>query len=205
MGRKKLIDDEALLAHARAVFLERGAFGATKDIAQRAGVSEAVIFQRFPTKAALFLAAMMPADVEAEAVIATEIEDARAALVETGHRLLGHFRKIIPTAMHLMTHPAIKMSEVAEHFGSNRVEKIATLLADYLAKMTADGQLAVQNPLAAANLLIAAIHSLAVYEMMEFHHGEALDHAVPLFVDALWSGLGPGAAVREEPGRRSSK
>jgi AcrR family transcriptional regulator len=191
MGRKKIIDDKTLLAHARTVFLQKGAFGTTKEIAQLAGVSEAVVFQRYPTKAALFLAAMAPPDVDAEAIIATEIADVQAALVETGRRLLGHFRQIIPAAMHLMTHPSVKMSDVTDHFGAGRVDKIAGLLADFLAKKHAEGAVHVENPLAAASMLVASIHTLALYEMMEFHGGDDLEHAVPMFVKALWSGLAP--------------
>ena len=71
MGRPKIIDDDALLAHARVVFLERGAYGSTKDIAKRAGISESAIFQRFPTKAELFLAAMLPPQVDVSAIVAS--------------------------------------------------------------------------------------------------------------------------------------
>ncbi|WP_448205688.1 TetR/AcrR family transcriptional regulator [Azospirillum sp. sgz302134] len=197
MGRKRVIDDTALLAHARAVFLERGAFGTTKDIAQRAGVSEAVIFQRFPTKAALFLAAMLPPDVDADAIVASKIADTRAALVETGRRLLAHYRTIIPTAVHLMTNPAISMAEVATHFGEDPNSRIVSALAGFLKERTEQGLLRVENPMASASLLIAAIHSLALFEMMEFHQGDDLTHAVPLFVDALWSGLVPGPAPND--------
>ena len=101
MGRKKVIDDETLLEHARAVFLERGAFGSTRDIAERAGISEAAIFKRYPTKVGLFLAALMPQQEDVSSVIASEVDDTREALVQTGYRLLKHFRKIIPTVMHL--------------------------------------------------------------------------------------------------------
>ncbi|MDP1739275.1 MAG: helix-turn-helix domain-containing protein [Caulobacter sp.] len=199
VGRRKSVDDETLLAHARAVFLERGAFGTTKDIARRAGVSEAVIFQRFPTKAELFLAAMMPRDVDADSIIASEITDTQAALVETGRRLLDHFRQVIPMATHLMLHPDIKMSEVVEHFGAGRVDRIADLLTRFMIRRNAEGLLRVDDPQATANLMIAAIHSLAVYEMMELHKGDDLGHAVPLFVKALWSGMAPGPPDRGGP------
>ncbi|MHB1104469.1 MAG: TetR/AcrR family transcriptional regulator [Devosia sp.] len=191
LGRRKIIEDDALLGYARAVFMERGAFGTMKNVAQRAGVSEAAIFQRYPTKVALFLAAMMPPDGEAETAIAVEIEDTQAALVETGHRLLKHFRAVIPTAMHLMSHPTIKMSEVADHFGSERVDTIAGHLAAFLKERMAKGQIKATNPLAAAHMLVAAVHSLAVYEMMEIHNADDPEHAVPLFVNALWTGLVP--------------
>ena len=52
------ITDEHLLGAARAVFLEAGAGATTAAVAARAGVSEALIFKRFRTKARLFERAM---------------------------------------------------------------------------------------------------------------------------------------------------
>lgn len=199
MGRKKIIDDDALLAHARAVFLERGAFGTTKEVAQRAEVSEALIYQRYPTKAQLFTAAMMAPEVEVEAMIAAEIEDVRAALVETGLRLLKHLRRVIPTAMHLLIHPSVSAADLSQHFASGRVTKIMDLLGAFLAERAARGEIRVPNPQAAAHLFMAAVHSLAVYEMLEVHGGSDLEHAVPLFVDALWEGLRPDGGLEPEP------
>ncbi len=52
------VPDDLLLAAARAVFLEAGAGATTAAIARRAGVSEALVFKRFHTKAELFERAM---------------------------------------------------------------------------------------------------------------------------------------------------
>ena len=54
MGRPKLIEDEELLSAAREVFVEKGIGASTREIAAKAGISEAVIFQRHDTKADLF-------------------------------------------------------------------------------------------------------------------------------------------------------
>jgi AcrR family transcriptional regulator len=43
-----------LLAAAREVFAERGHAGSARDIAERAGITEAMVFRHFGTKAALF-------------------------------------------------------------------------------------------------------------------------------------------------------
>ena len=66
MGRRKTISDADLLETARGVFIERGFGASTKEIAQRAGVSEGVLFQRFTTKEDLFFASMIPpaADID---------------------------------------------------------------------------------------------------------------------------------------------
>jgi AcrR family transcriptional regulator len=49
MGRRKLVEDDELLAVARGVFVEKGIAASTREIARRAGISEAVIYQRHPT------------------------------------------------------------------------------------------------------------------------------------------------------------
>lgn len=58
MARRKKYDDSAILEAAAAVFLEEGAGAGTARIAERAGVSEGILFKRFKTKEALFEAAM---------------------------------------------------------------------------------------------------------------------------------------------------
>jgi Transcriptional regulator len=58
MPRPRIYDDDRILEVAAQVFLEKGPRAGTALIAQRAGVSEGVLFQRFKTKAALFEAAL---------------------------------------------------------------------------------------------------------------------------------------------------
>ena len=57
-GRPPSIDSERLLTVAREVFLERGIRATTLEVAERAGVSEGVLFHRFKSKEGLFGAAM---------------------------------------------------------------------------------------------------------------------------------------------------
>ena len=199
MGRRKLIEDEQLLRHSRDVFLEGGAFGSTKEIARRAGISEAALFQRFPTKAALFLAAMVPPEVDVDGIVhaPTKRADPRGALTEIGERMLGYFRSLIPTVMHLMTHPSIRMADVAAHFQRMPEQALAEALATYLRSVAARGEVRVKSPMATANLLVSAIHSLAVFELMEIHGGEDLEHAIEHFVGAVWSGLDPKGRARK--------
>ncbi len=194
MGRRKVVDDEALLAAARSVFVEQGAFGTTKEVARRAGVSEALIFQRYPTKAALFLAAMMPAAPDIGAIIATG-GDPKSDLVETGLRMLAYFRSVIPTVMHLLTYPHIKMADVIAHHQSGMSpDALNVALAAHLGELHRLGEVKAPSPMASAGLFVSAIHSLALYERMELHGGESMDHAVAHFVDGIWTGLSPPAA-----------
>ena len=60
MVRPRQISDEAILDGARECFLEHGPGVSTVAIAQRLGVSQGVLFQRFGTKNELMLAALAP-------------------------------------------------------------------------------------------------------------------------------------------------
>jgi AcrR family transcriptional regulator len=47
MGRNKQVSDEAVLEAAKAVFVEQGFGASTREVARRAGISEAVLYQRY--------------------------------------------------------------------------------------------------------------------------------------------------------------
>lgn len=199
MGRHKAIRDEQLLQHAREVFLKSGAFGSTKEIARRAGVSEATIFQRYPTKAELFLAAMVPRQVDIDAVIhsCTKGTDPRQVMTEIGHKILDYFRTLIPVIMHLITNPSVSMADVAAHFKIMPEQELAEALAARMKEANSLGLIKADNPMAAAGLFVAAIHSLAVFELMEIHDGKKMDRLVGQFVEALWSGIAPPSKKRK--------
>lgn len=200
MGRNRTIRDEQLLQYAREVFLESGAFGSTREIARRAGVSEATLYKRYPTKAALFLAAMVPEQVDINVIIHsfTKETEPRQVLTEIGHRILAYFRTLIPVVMHLMTHPSISMTDVTAHFKSMPEQALAEALAEHFEEANSRGTIKVDNPMATASLLVAALHSLALFELMEFHGGKNMEHAVEPFVDALWSGMAPTRPTRKK-------
>lgn len=60
MGRPRNISDSEILAGARACFLEHGAGVSTQLIAERLGISHAILFQRFGTKEQLMRTALWP-------------------------------------------------------------------------------------------------------------------------------------------------
>lgn len=197
MGRRKAIEDDELLEHARAVFTEQGAFGTVGSVARAAGISEAAVFKRYPTKAALYLAAMTPR-IEAGTLVPVDIEDPRAALAEIGRRLLAFFRKTVPMTLQLATHPSASLSDVADHFGPETTGRIMAEIVTWIEARAEAGEVSTANPVASAQMLIAAVHSLAVYELLGLHGGAAFDEAVPQFVEALWAGLAPAVGHTSE-------
>ena len=191
MGRPKIIADKDLLACARAVFMRQGPAAPTRAIAAAAGISEAAVFKRFASKSALYLAAMTPPPVAPDDLIADEIDDVRAALIETANRLLAYFRDVIPPVMQLATHRGGGLAGIASQFAPERSEAVATALLGFLERRRATGDIDSPDVAATAQLLIAAIHSLASFEILGLHGGADLSPAIPGFIDQLWAGIAP--------------
>jgi AcrR family transcriptional regulator len=108
--RPKTISDEELLKVARAVFREQGPTASTRAIAGRAGISEAVLYQRFGSKEQLFFAAVAPSAPDIETLLGPEppIEDAPTFLSNVLVRTAKHFGDVIPLALQIITHPAAR-------------------------------------------------------------------------------------------------
>jgi AcrR family transcriptional regulator len=98
-GRPLTLTDDDLLDAAREVFLSRGLDATTADIARRARISQSVIFHRYKTKEALFLAVVERQLVVPPAVarlvklagrgeVADNLFDAGMGLVELTHDAL---------------------------------------------------------------------------------------------------------------------
>lgn len=191
MGRKKTISDQELLRQARALFLSDGVAASTKDIAERAGLSEAALFQRFHTKRALLIAALAPGKLDAEAVLrpAEAPSDIPAALEFFGLRMLAYFREQIPCGLLLMT-SGVKPQEFLGD-GEGPLVAFTQTLTRFLGAANARGGLTSEDPLAAAGLYVAAVHSLVIFELGGGHGESHSEHAIKSFSTALWRGLEP--------------
>lgn len=193
MGRPRIIDDEPLLAIAREVFVREGAFGSTREIAQRAGVSEAALFKRYGTKAGLFLAAMAPPAADPDAIIrqAEAVDDPRRGIALIADQTLGFFREALPVILPLIRNPLIGPDAVHRHFGDGQAARLTEAVARYLDAERRKGRLGAAEPFAAAALLVTSLHSLVLFELMGFHGGAIPPAGVSGLLDALWAGLGP--------------
>src|SRR6476619_3418114 len=102
MARKATITDERILDAARWVFLRKGIAGTVQEIAQFAHVAEGTVFSRFPTKQALFRAAMQP-KIEEPAWLSAlgtgPTGNPKQALTEAAYQAMTFFRRIIPSVI----------------------------------------------------------------------------------------------------------
>lgn len=101
MPRKKSTSDQTLLDAARNVFLAEGIGASTRRIAQQAGVSEGVLFQRFGSKRALFFESMKLPPPPPSLTEATDLR-------ELAREALDYLRGIMPAVMLVLAHPARK-------------------------------------------------------------------------------------------------
>ncbi|HXQ12145.1 MAG TPA: helix-turn-helix domain-containing protein [Caulobacteraceae bacterium] len=197
MGRPKSISNAALLAAAREVFVRDGAAGSTTEIAALAGVSEATLFKRFSTKAALFIAALAPPRVDSDAIIAEAdaVSDPRDAIQLIGARALAYFREALPLAMPLIANPLIGLEGLRRHAEFGGAQALTAAIANFIARRAEAGEVRAADPLAAAMALVAMIHSIAVFEVMGLHAEAMPPDAVRALVSALWDGLTPQAGA----------
>ncbi|MBK8558510.1 helix-turn-helix domain-containing protein [Candidatus Amarobacter glycogenicus] len=101
MARRKRLEDDELLAVARERFVAEGFAASTRGIAQVAGVAEAVLFQRFKTKAELFFAAMLPPPPNLHEILVSrpDWEEPSRRMEDIAIGVLAYFREIAPVLL----------------------------------------------------------------------------------------------------------
>ena len=193
MGRPKLIQDDELLAVAREVFIEKGIAASTREIARRAGISEAVIYQRYPTKADLFFAAMVPPALNVEDLLAARADclGVLEHLEEIALGMLEYFRELVPILLPLTTHPSFDFEKFVQRHPDSPLSGLRSGLMEYLEAQRKLGTIVAENVGPAALTLFAAVHSLAIFERLGVHGGGFDEAIVRAMVRSLWTGLAP--------------
>jgi AcrR family transcriptional regulator len=189
MGRHKTISDEEVLRVAREVFRRQGHTATTREIAEAAGISEAVLYQRFGSKDELFFAAMHAVGPDVEHLLGPEEppDDARAYLHAVVGRLGEYFSEVIPLAVRQMMHPSFDHSRLQR----GRPSGPAVLqegLAARLASLARRGRLATASEAAAARLLVSLAHDWALRGVMP-HGSTPRVRELRDMVDVVWEGL----------------
>jgi AcrR family transcriptional regulator len=166
MARPQGITDEEVLAAARVVFLSKGITATVEEVAERCHVGVATIFRRFPSKQALFTAAMTVAnDAEwsrflEKRAASDGYQDARAGLTELARTLLDTARKMVPLMMMMMSNPSI----VDTDGRAKRAQWIMKSLTDYFKLEIEAGRMIDVDPRVAARMWLGSIRQLAMFE-----------------------------------------
>jgi AcrR family transcriptional regulator len=190
VGRKKLVSDEQILESARAAFVERGAGASTREIARRAGVSEAVLFQRYATKADLFVASMVPPPFDFQTALpdpATSPLPGEALVRDVFLALLEYFRAAGPVLIQMQATQGFDFERFAREHPENPFLSLRWRLVRFLAALS-DAKKLGEDPRWAALALFTAAHGIAMFELMGAHEGRFPEDVIEGTVGALWRG-----------------
>ena len=158
-----------ILQVAVSLFSQRGFVGTTtKEIAQAAGVSEAMVFRHFANKQELYSAildhkacsgdSMNPEDLVADAL---QEKDDRAVFERLALGALEH-HECDPEFQRLLLHAALEGHELAQMFFEKFVRRVYELLGNYVAERQQDGAMVEMDPAIVVRAFIGMIihHSL---------------------------------------------
>jgi AcrR family transcriptional regulator len=159
-----------ILCIAVRLFSQRGFRGTTtKEIAQAAGVSEAMVFRHFATKQELYAAILDhkacageqfqdPREMLEEAV---RLKDDRAVFETLAFKALEHHDRD-PEFQRLLLHSALEEHELAQMFWGRTVLRIYDFLGQYIRERQQDGAFRDANPHVVVRALLGMIihHSL---------------------------------------------
>jgi AcrR family transcriptional regulator len=209
VGRKKTIEDDEILHHARTVFREGGHAASTRDVARAAGISQAVLYQRFGSKEDLFFRAMTPDPPDLETLLGPyPPRSARADLKRIAERLAEYLGGLLPTLLHVLAHPDIGRARLAKWHADLPFHSLLAALTERFRRLRNDGLVGDVEPSVSARAFLAAVHSAAILETMVhggphggpgqeqhlFQHG----HGAPIagLIEVLWTGFAPDHSGR---------
>lgn len=193
MGRPKTIEDRELLEAARAVFRQQGHTATTRDVARAAGISQAVLYQRFKTKDKLFLAALTlhaPA-LTALSKIDASAYDPPAYLALFAARAKDHFRNAIPSILTIAAHPKYGKEMMNQIHRHNRAGEIAVMLSLRMQSWRQAGKIRPTNTTAFTGAFLHALHSMAMIEVLSGGTMRSRPKQMRSFVEIFWNGLQP--------------
>jgi AcrR family transcriptional regulator len=194
-----------ILRVAVSLFSHKGFVGTTtKEIAQAAGVSEAMVFRHFANKQELYSAildhkacsgdAMNPEAIVAEAL---QEKDDRAVFERLAVGALEH-HECDPEFQRLLLHAALEGHELAQMFFEKFVRRVYELLGNYVTERQRDGAMVPMDPAIVVRAFIGMIihHSLnnnlwdPQRRLLKISNQEAAKH----FSDILLNGISSKAA-----------
>lgn len=192
MPRNKTITDAEILAVARSLFLREGAKASTRTLAKEAGISEAIIFQRFGTKEDLFFAAMVPPEAQLKAIFNVQPgqKQVQTNLNAISLRIVDYFREVMPIFLTLISHPSFNLQTFLQQHTMPAMQ-LSAKLGDYLNAEAALGRIHQDNVAAMVEILISHLHNLALSETIGSHQPKDTKCAISEAIAALWNGLNP--------------
>lgn len=156
----------AILESSLRLFATRGFAGTTtRELAQAAGISEAMVFKHFPTKEHLYRAILEERIADAERSLPLR---ALADFEVDPEAFLGRIARTLvervdadPTFLRLMLYCALEGHPLASAFDRARASRLRAVIAGAVRRWTAEGRIRAVSPEFAARAFLALIfHTL---------------------------------------------
>ncbi len=208
---------QQILLVAMRLFSQHGFRGTTtKEIAQGAGVSEAMVFRHFATKEELYRAILDhkacvggfdPCQLLADAIAR---KDDRAVFAGLARAMMQHHEQDTDF-MRLLSHAALEEHQLVELFFERNVRRMYELLGGYIRERQRDGALRQIEPAIAVRAFLGMIihHSLnnTLWDKRRTLLDIPNERAAQAFTDILLHGLAraPRTDKRAAPAARTKK
>ena len=186
---------------ARDVFLERGIRATTLEVAERAGVSEGVLFHRFKSKEALFSAAMDFDREETPRRVLKSIEELqqqeelepREAIIHLASTLVEVGRVALPIMMMSWSNPPPFAAPLFDK-KREKFREILKALASYFERQMQCGKLRQMDAEVLARTLLGSVHHFVLTRIL-VEEGDGAVMPEGMFVRGLADLLLNGAAI----------
>jgi len=189
--RRQQIVDAAVELFSRKGF--RGT--RTREIAEAAGISEAMIYRHFATKRELYSAIIetksATEELLASAATAAQRKDDAGVLRAVGLKMIEQTVRD-PSLMRLLLFSALEGHELSEIFFESRVKRLHQFLSSYIRKRIKEGRFRSMDALVVARGFIGMIvHYLLIHELfgVKRHPHSSPEEAVELFVSVFLKGI----------------
>jgi AcrR family transcriptional regulator len=209
-GRPIAVSEDDLLDVARDVFLKRGLDATTAEIARRARISESVIFYRYKTKEALFIAVFERQIVlpEAFARLPSQVGTGEIAehLFSVGASLVDLMQTVLPFMMMAFCSPTKLNLFHARARQPHPIRiRMIRLLSGYFEAEVRTGRLRAIDPEILARTFLGGIIQYVMSEHVE-RVADPLPLAATTFlrgmIDLLLRGANGGVRAARRPKRR---
>jgi len=160
---------DKILEAAIGLFAEKGFNGTTtKEIAEKAGVNEALIFRYFSTKRDLYGAIIekkIQEDPKIELPLETfkETKDDSLIFRSLGIRMFECVEKD-PSFLRLLHFSALEGHELSDMFFDTYVQHLRTVLSDYIEERISDGAFKNINPFLAARAFMGMLTNYIIVQ-----------------------------------------
>jgi AcrR family transcriptional regulator len=213
MGRRMTADGRRgqILQGAMELFAEKGFRGTkTREIAQRLGISEALMFKYYPSKEALYRAIIQKRTDGSEEMFfpkeAVQAKDDRQVFTSIASYLISKNTQD-PVFMRLIQYSALERHELSRIFFETHAMEKTKLLSDYIRQRIKEGAFKNISPRLAARafigMIVQYVHAQEIYGLKKYFH-PSQKKVVDTFVETFLHGLVGNARKNGTPKRKPS-